>query len=168
MHIALTNSRAFHIVRTSMDDFASDTDSDYTSYWRDWVSECSFPSAFQHTWTSTDICTASFLHTCPVAVFHTASVLVAYLRSGTAIPRRCSSFSHPEHTMKPRRIGFILGTSSPSESSSSFTLHWRHHVLMMLLLMVVLYNSSYKSLTTIFSLYLLAAMNTSARSTKTT
>ena len=28
-----------------MDDFASETDSDYTSYWRDWVSErvsCSF------------------------------------------------------------------------------------------------------------------------------
>ena len=23
-----------------MDDFASDTDSDYTSYWRDWVSAC--------------------------------------------------------------------------------------------------------------------------------
>ena len=25
-----------------MDDFASETDSDYTSYWRDWVSKCSF------------------------------------------------------------------------------------------------------------------------------
>ena len=24
-----------------MDDFASDTDSDYTSYWRDWVSDLS-------------------------------------------------------------------------------------------------------------------------------
>lgn len=24
---------------SAMDDFASDTDSDYTSYWRDWVSE---------------------------------------------------------------------------------------------------------------------------------
>lgn len=23
----------------NMDDFASDTDSDYTSYWRDWVSD---------------------------------------------------------------------------------------------------------------------------------
>ena len=30
-----------------MDDFASDTDSDYTSYWRDWVSaKCLIPSGF--------------------------------------------------------------------------------------------------------------------------
>ena len=28
-----------------MDDFASDTDSDYTSYWRDWVS-ANVPNAF--------------------------------------------------------------------------------------------------------------------------
>jgi hypothetical protein len=27
---------------TTMDDFASDTDSDYTSYWRDWVSALHF------------------------------------------------------------------------------------------------------------------------------
>ena len=32
----------------SMEDFNSETDSDYTSYWRDWVSWCWFPcsSAF--------------------------------------------------------------------------------------------------------------------------
>jgi len=32
-----------------MDDFASDTDSDYTSYWRDWVSvffSCCFSRVF--------------------------------------------------------------------------------------------------------------------------
>lgn len=29
-----------------MDDFASDTDSDYTSYWRDWVGFCWFFSLF--------------------------------------------------------------------------------------------------------------------------
>jgi hypothetical protein len=29
---------------TTMDDFASDTDSDYTSYWRDWVSLFYFSS----------------------------------------------------------------------------------------------------------------------------
>jgi hypothetical protein len=28
-----------------MDDFASETDSDYTSYWRDWVSPSFFPDA---------------------------------------------------------------------------------------------------------------------------
>ena len=27
-------------VPDTMDDFASETDSDYTSYWRDWVSDC--------------------------------------------------------------------------------------------------------------------------------
>lgn len=32
-------SNAFDIA--GMDDFASDTDSDYTSYWRDWVSALS-------------------------------------------------------------------------------------------------------------------------------
>jgi hypothetical protein len=26
-------------ISAAMDDFASDTDSDYTSYWRDWVSD---------------------------------------------------------------------------------------------------------------------------------
>jgi hypothetical protein len=29
-----------------MDDFASDTDSDYTSYWRDWVSSLNFSTPF--------------------------------------------------------------------------------------------------------------------------
>jgi hypothetical protein len=31
-----------------MEDFQSETDSDYTSYWRDWVSVSSFPSLEPH------------------------------------------------------------------------------------------------------------------------
>jgi len=36
----------------NMDDFASDTDSDYTSYWRDWVSVSlfAFPSRLYALW----------------------------------------------------------------------------------------------------------------------
>lgn len=33
-----------------MDDFASDTDSDYTSYWRDWVGFAGFFSIFGEGW----------------------------------------------------------------------------------------------------------------------
>lgn len=36
----------------AMDDFASDTDSDYTSYWRDWVSRIFFICLVQHTCTT--------------------------------------------------------------------------------------------------------------------
>ena len=35
-----------NLPENNMEDFNSETDSDYTSYWRDWVSWCWFPSLF--------------------------------------------------------------------------------------------------------------------------
>ena len=36
--LKLWDKSAAHLVPGSMEDFNSETDSDYTSYWRDWVS----------------------------------------------------------------------------------------------------------------------------------
>lgn len=33
-----------------MDDYVSETDSEYTSYWRDWVSPPAFPRADSRAW----------------------------------------------------------------------------------------------------------------------